>query len=243
MLFRSSAGLTARLAYTWSKSIDDTAEELSVYGSNAYSQITNNQRAWRGPSDFDVPQRVVFSWVYELPLGRGKPWLASGVASKIFGGFQVAGAYTYSAGRPFTHFASANNVYIDPYSEEQALPNVIGKPVMIDNVSCWFYTTNNPGCKGFSGSNAFSIPAPYFFGNAGRNSLRGPNLVYLDASVSRTLTITERIRLQFRAEAFNLSNTVAFGLPNANVSGGSPGVITSLAADPRIMQFAGRLSF
>ncbi|HEY6345892.1 MAG TPA: TonB-dependent receptor [Bryobacteraceae bacterium] len=240
---RFSGGLSARLAYTWSKSIDDTAEELSVYGSNAFSQITNNQRAWRGPSDYDVPQRVVFSWVYELPLGRGKPWLASGVASKIFGGFQVAGAYTYSAGRPFTPFASANNVYIDPYSEEQALPNVIGTPVMIDNVSCWFYTTNNPGCKGISGSNAFSIPAPYFFGNAGRNSLRGPNLVYLDASVSRTFTITERIRLQFRAEAFNLSNTVAFGLPNANVSGGSPGVITSLAADPRIMQFAGRLSF
>ena len=51
------------------------------------------------------------------------------------------------------------------------------------------------------------------------------------------------MKLQFRAEAFNLTNTVAFGLPNANVSGGSPGVITSLAADPRIMQFALRFSF
>ena len=67
---RFDAGLSFRLAYTWSKSIDDTAEELSVYGSNAFSQITNNQRAWRGPSDFDVPQRVVFSWVYELPFGK-----------------------------------------------------------------------------------------------------------------------------------------------------------------------------
>jgi hypothetical protein len=65
----------------------------------------------------------------------------------------------------------------------------------------------------------------------------------LDVSVSRNFTITERVKLQFRVEAFNLTNTVAFGLPNANVSGGSPGVITSLAGDPRIMQFALRLSF
>jgi hypothetical protein len=239
---RFTAGLSFRLAYTWSKSIDDTAEELSVYGSNAFSQITNNQRSWRGPSDFDVPQRVVFSWVYEMPFGKGKPFLASGAASKIFGGFQAAGSYSYAAGRPFTAFDSANNSSID-IGEQQALPNVIGTPVMPQTVTCWFYDSANPGCKGISGSNAFSLPAPGVFGNSGRNTLRGPALEDLDVSISRNFTITERIRLQFRAEGFNLTNTVAFGLPNANVSGGSPGVITSLAADPRIMQFALRLSF
>ena len=239
---RFAAGLSFRLAYTWSKSIDDTAEELSVYGSNAFSQITNNQRAWRGPSDFDVPQRVVFSWVYELPFGKGKPWLGSGVASKILGGFQFAGSYTYAAGRPFTAFDNANNSSID-IGEEQALPNVIGTPVMPQVVTCWFYTTTNPGCKGISGSNAFSLPAPGVFGNSGRNTLRGPGIQDLDVSISRNFVIKERMKLQFRVESFNLTNTVAFGLPNANVSGGSPGVITSLAADPRIMQFAGRLSF
>jgi hypothetical protein len=239
---RFAAGLSFRLAYTWSKSIDDTAEELSVYGSNAFSQITNNQRAWRGPSDFDVPQRVVFSWVYELPFGKGKPWLASGVASKILGGFQFAGSYTYAAGRPFTVFDNANNSSID-IGEEQALPNVIGTPVMPQVVTCWFYTTTNPGCKGISGANAFSLPAPGVFGNSGRNTLRGPGIQDLDVSISRNFLIKERMRLQFRVESFNLTNTVAFGLPNANVSGGSPGVITSLAADPRIMQFAARLSF
>jgi len=239
---RFTAGLSFRLAYTWSKSIDDTAEELSVYGSNAFDQITNNQRSWRGPSDFDVPQRVVFSWVYEMPFGKGKPFLASGVLAKILGGFQAAGSYSYAAGRPFTAFDSANNSSID-IGEEQALPNVIGTPVMPHRVTCWFYDSANPGCKGISGSNAFSLPAPGVFGNSGRNTLRGPALEDLDVSISRNFTITERIRLQFRAEAFNLTNTVAFGLPNANVSGGSPGVITSLAADPRIMQFALRLSF
>jgi hypothetical protein len=62
-------------------------------------------------------------------------------------------------------------------------------------------------------------------------------------SPCRESSFTERIRLQFRAEAFNPTNTVAFGLPNSNVRGGSPGVITALAADPRIMQFALRPSF
>ena len=114
---------------------------------------------------------------------------------------------------------------------------------MPHTVTCWFYDSANSGCKGITGANAFSLPAPGVFGNSGRNTLRGPALEDLDVSISRNFTITERIRLQFRAEAFNLTNTVAFGLPNANVSGGSPGVITSLAADPRIMQFALRLSF
>ena len=239
---RYTAGLSMRFAYTWSKSIDDTAEQLSVYGSNAFSQISSNLRGWRGPSDFDVPQRVVFSWVYELPFGKNKPFASTGVLSKIVGGFQAAGAYTYAAGRRFTAFASANNSSID-IGEEQALPNVIGTPVTPHNVNCWYYSTNDAKCSAFSGSNAFSIPAPGTFGNAGRNILRGPGLEYLDASISRNFLITERMKLQFRAEAFNLTNTVAFGLPNSNVSGGSPGVITSLAADPRIMQFALRLAF
>jgi hypothetical protein len=104
-------------------------------------------------------------------------------------------------------------------------------------------SSTNPGCKGITGTNAFTLPAPGVFGNSGRNTLRGPGIQDLDVSLSRTITFAERYKLQFRAESFNLTNTVAFGLPNSNVSGGSPGVITSLAGDPRIMQFAGRFSF
>lgn len=67
--------------------------------------------------------------------------------------------------------------------------------------------------------------------------------MYIDLSVSRNFLFSERMKLQFRAEAFNLTNTKAFGLPNSNVSGGSRGVITSLAADPRIMQFCAEVQF
>ncbi len=239
---RFSNGLSFNLAWTWSRSIDDGAEELSVYGSNAFSQISNNLKGWRGLSDYNVPQHLVFSWVYELPLGKGKAFLSNGTAAKIFGGFQVAGSYTYSAGRPFTAFDSANSSSID-IGEETALPNAIGAPQYPRTVTCWFYVSSNPGCKGITGTNAFSLPAPGVFGNEGRNTLQGPGLIDLDVSLSRTFAIRERFKLQFRAEAFNLTNTVAFGLPNSNVSGGSAGAITSLAGDPRLMQFALRMAF
>ena len=65
-----------------------------------------------------------------------------------------------------------------------------------------------PGCKGITGTNAFSLPAPGVFGNSGRNTLRGPGLKDLDVSLSRNFTFAERFKLQFRAEAFNLTNTV-----------------------------------
>ena len=87
------------------------------------------------------------------------------------------------------------------------------------------------------------MPAAGILGNAGRNIMRGPGTKVFDFSLDRNFAITERASLQFRWEVFNLSNTVQFGLPNANVSGGTPGVITSLAGDARIMQFALRLRF
>jgi hypothetical protein len=80
-------------------------------------------------------------------------------------------------------------------------------------------------------------------GNEGRNNLRGPGPKVFDFSLDRNFTITERTSLQLRWEVFNLSNTVQFGLPSTNYSGGTPGAITSLAGDPRIMQFALRLKF
>ena len=239
---RFSAGLAFRAAYTWSKSIDNDAEHLSVYGSNSFSQDGRDFKSWRGLSDFDVPQHLVFSYVYELPFGKGKAFASNGVLSYILGGFETSGALTLASGRPFTLFAASNSATID-IGLQNALPNVIGKPVTPHRVTCWFYASRNPGCAGIAGTDAFSIPAPGVFGNAGRNILRGPDTKVLDISLDRNFAITERINLQFRAEAFNLSNTAQFALPNTNVTGGTPGVITALAGDPRIMQFALRLKF
>ncbi|HMC59286.1 MAG TPA: hypothetical protein VKJ01_08855, partial [Candidatus Solibacter sp.] len=239
---RFKAGLAFRAAYTRSKSIDNTAEHLSAYGSNSFGQNGRDFKSWRGLSDFDVPQRLVFSYVYELPFGKGKPLASRGVLSYLLGGFQTSGAMTLASGRPFTIFAASNNSSID-IGLQQALANVIGSPVMPQTVNCWFYASKNPGCNGVSGTDAFATPAAGVFGNEGRNTLRGPGTKVFDFSLGRNFAITERAQLQFRWEVFNLTNTVQFALPNSNISGGTPGVITALAGDPRLMQFALRLKF
>lgn len=239
---RFKDGLAFRAAYTWSKSIDNTAEHLSAYGSNSFGQNGYNFHSWRGPSDFDIPQRLVLSYIYELPFGKGKAMLQSGPLSYIVGGWQTSGSLTLASGHPFTIFASGNNSSID-IGLQNALANVIGTPTMIGNVNCWYYAAKNPGCKGFSGTDAFAVPAPGFLGNEGRNNLRGPDTKVFDFALDRTFAITERTNLQLRWEVFNLSNTVQFALPINNYSNGTPGAITSLAGDPRIMQFALRLKF
>jgi hypothetical protein len=239
---RFRAGLAFRVAYTWSKSIDNTAEHLSAYGSNSFGQNGYNFGTWRGLSDFDVPQRVVVSYVYELPFGKGKPMANQGWLSYVVGGFQTSGSLTLASGRPFTVFAGGNSSSID-IGLQNALANVIGTPVLPKAVTCWFYASKNSGCGGITGADAFATPAPGILGNAGRNNLRGPDTKVFDFSLVRNFRIAERKSAQFRWEVFNLSNTKQLGLPNANYSGGTPGVITSLAGDARIMQFALRFSF
>jgi len=239
---RFKAGLALRAAYTYSKSIDNTAEHLSAYGSNSFSQNGRDFKSWRGLSDFDVPQRLVFSYVYELPFGKGKSLASNGVLSYIVGGFQTSGALTLASGRPFTIFANSNDSSID-IGLQKALPNVIGTPVIPQTVNCWFYASKNSGCNGITGTDAFAVPAAGVFGNEGRNTLRGPDTKVFDFSLARNFAITDRSQLQFRWEVFNLTNTVQFALPNTNYSGGTPGVITALAGDPRLMQFALRFKF
>ena len=80
-------------------------------------------------------------------------------------------------------------------------------------------------------------------GNSGRNTLRGPHTTVFDAALTRDFRMTERANLQFRWEVFNLANTPEFGQPNGNVTSGAAGSITTLSGDPRVMQFALRLSF
>ena len=214
-------------------------------GSGATQNI-RNFRAWRGPSDFDVLNREVVSYVYELPFGKGRRFASSGPLSWIAGGFRTSGSYTFAGGKPFTVSsggAIANT--LDPFGVELAVPNVIGTPRMVRNVSCWFYVSTNAACRGLdpSGTNAFALQAPGQYGNAGRNILRGPQTSVFDFAIHRDFRITERAGIEFRWEVFSLTNTAQFGRPSSDLSSGAVASITSLAADARIMQFALRFHF
>jgi hypothetical protein len=200
----------------------------------------------RGLSSFDVPHRVAASYVFELPFGKNKPFLSSGISSKLLGGWRTAGVYTFSTGLPFTVTSGSNYTNaIDPYGAATAVPNVIGTPHIVGNVNCWFYTSANKACPTLAPGyqDAFQLQSLGQFGNEGHNVLRGPHTNVFDFSLMRDFAVREAASLQFRWEVFNLSNTPLFSQPSTNLSSGSVASINSLSGDPRVMQFALRLSF
>lgn len=241
---RYQAGLAFRLAYTWSKSIDNASEPLAS-GIGA-PPSGRDFRRWRAVSNFDIPHRVVFSYVYELPFGKGKPFASSGWLAAVIGGFRTSGAFTYAAGRPFTVGAggSLGNA-IDPFGAHTAMPQLIGRPVLPRNVNCWFYSSRNAACRGIAPGAAdfLALPAVGTSGNLGRNTFRAPDTRVFDFALHREFPIREALGLEFRWEVFNLANTPLFGAPNTDFSSSAAGSITSLAGDPRVMQFALRLKF
>lgn len=239
-----SKGLSSRVAYTYSRSLDNTPEELE--GNSGGAPNGRNFSAWYGPSEFDIPHRVALSYLYQLPFGSGRSYLNSGVLSKVFGGFQTSGVYTFYSGHPFTVTeGGALNASLDAFGQATAVPNRIGMPVVIGNPNCWFFVSLNKACQALdpSGSNAYQTTAPGVVGNNGRNTLRGPHTNVFDFSLMRDFPLRESLKLQFRWEVFNLFNAVLFGQPNGNVTSGAAGQITTLSGDPRVMQFALRLSF
>ena len=231
---RFSQGLSLMAAYTWSKAFATT-----------YNQTFTNSL-----SGSNVPQRLVLSYVYELPFGHDKPFVNSGVGSWILGGWRTSGIYTFSSGTPFTVSSSGQlSSDIDINGNATALPNMIGKPETIGNVNCWFYYSGNKACTALApnATDAYAIPnisagqSPY--GNGYINNLSGPHTDVFDFALMRDFNILEKTKLQFRWEVFNLTNSVLFAQPDSTLSDSGVGAITSLAGDPRIMQFALRLSF
>ncbi len=241
---RYQNGLSMRAAYTYSRSLDNSPEELE--SNSGAAPNGRNYSAWYGPSDFDIPHRVALSGVYELPFGHDKPWLNHGPAAWIFGNFRGSGVYTYYSGHPFqVNAGGALQSTLDAYGQTTATPNLIGKPRLVNDPSCWFYSSLNKSCTqrapGFT--DAYALPAPGQIGNSGRNTLRGPHTTVLDASLLREFPIRNRANVEFRWEIFNVTNTPEFGQPNGNISTSSVGQITTLSGDPRVMQFALRVSY
>jgi hypothetical protein len=227
---RYSNGLSLEAAYTWSKNTGTTYEQTFT---NALSSS-------------DVPQRFVLSYLYELPFGQGKQFVTKGVGSALLGGWRTSGIYTYSAGLPFTVTAGGNySNLIDVNGMATALPNLIGKPKIVGSPKCWFYTAT-AACEAASPNTAAAWALPTStnpYGDGGTNSLRGPHTNVFDFALMRDFDLYKRTKLQFRWEVFNLTNSVLFAQPDSNLTDSSVGTITSLAGDPRFMQFALRLSF
>ena len=156
---------------------------------------------------FDRPHNLQGYAVYDLPFGRGKQWLSNGVAAAVTGGWQINTILSRTSGIPFTVATSGSSVNApgNTQTADQVLPTVK------------ILGGHGPGQPYFD-PNAFVPVTAVRFGNSGRDILRGPGLFNTDLGLFRTFAITERFKLQFRAEAFNISNTPQFGLPAATVS-------------------------
>ncbi|MCI0421441.1 MAG: hypothetical protein L0312_19820, partial [Acidobacteria bacterium] len=237
---RLSAGLSLLLAYTNGKLIDDASAQGGNYGREGIRQNVYDRRADRSVSPNDISQRLVISYVYELPFGRGrslgKDW--NRVTDVLLGGWQINGITTLQTGLPLT-ISTPNTCNC---FNQGLRPNINGSAKGSGDV----YAAVNNTAPYFNTS-VFSQPALYSFGNASRTlpDVRGPGTHNWDFSLFKNFRVTEQLNVQFRAEAFNALNRVQFGLPDQNFGnlGRGFGQITSQANSPRQMQFALKVLF
>ena len=228
---RLTRGFSALASYTWSKSIDDASNFFTSAGDPNFPQNSYNVAAERGRSNFDVRHRLSVSYSYALPFRH-----ADGLAGKLVNGWETFGIVQLQTGRPFTVALLSE---IDNSGTGRSIlgfgandrPNLVGNPDLSNRTtSQWFNTA------------AFAFPAPGTFGNAGRNILEGPGFQSVNMSLVKNTALTEGLRLQFRAEAFNLFNHPNFNLPDNFLGSPTFGRITS-ARDPRHIQFGLKLLF
>lgn len=229
---RSAHGLTMLLSYTFSKAIDTASStNNSTTGTQKFPQNIYDMGAERALSDFHRAHQFAGSFNYELPIGRGRRFLgdAAGLTDALLGGWQLNGIVTLLSGRPFTPQYNAPDV-------AQQRPDLVGDPY-----------SNVPGGLLFNPS-AFAEPvatasAPDLFGDAGRNILIGPAFKNFDLSISKTFRLSGQMRLQFRAEAFNVLNTVNYQVPVFLLDRSDVARPTSTANEAREFQFAFKLLF
>ncbi len=205
-------GFTHSIAYTWGHSIDTASDSQDFVPNASMPQDSNNVQGDKGPSNYDTRNRFVWASTYDFPKWNGK----------LREGWSVSGVFTYISGHPF----SMNYNFIDDFSgggEFYDRPDVTG-PIQFNRgdprnylnlssftVPCNFNSPFNLG-DGFADS---CQPGTRHYGDLGRNSLLGPDFRNFDIALSKLTTITERFKLLFRVDAYNLTNHPNFANPLA----------------------------
>jgi hypothetical protein len=230
---RFSNGMSFLTAYTWSHSIDNVPNAFGGAANGPIPQDIRFRDADRGSSGFDIRHRLTHSMNYELPFGRNKQFnITNRALDAIAGGWQTNTIITLQSGLPFTPVITGN-----PSNAGQSRPDLNRDPIWRRGVPHnWFDVSLGP-------NQTWGTPLAFTYGNAGRNILTGPGRVNFDWSMFKNFDFTERFRMQFRSEFFNLFNTPQFGLPNATIGTPAAGTITSLAGNNRQVQLALRFSF
>jgi hypothetical protein len=231
---RMSRGLSYTVAYTWSKALGDFLDHLSAGGGavgNSPSSTYAMQKDY-GLLAFDIPHRLVTSFIYELPFGEGRAFDPQGALGAIARDWSVNGILTLSAGRPFTVTAT-DQAQTGPGRIARA--NCVG-PAVPDGFNQTIDSWMDPA--------AFTATTIRTYGNCANNTVRGPGSKSMNLSVFRSIRMGDVRRAEIRVETFNLFNWVNYGFPAANISNlGTFGRITSSIGDQREIQLAFKFYF
>ncbi len=222
---RFSKGLSFLASFVWSKSIDDADSVIPGLSDSFGAQDERNLRLERGLSVFNVGRRVSAGFVYDIPGAK--------ILSPVLSNWSTSGVITLQDGSPF------NPVYFGTDFANSGTPN---RPNVVPGVS-----VNLPGdqrtAEQWFNPAAFSDPAPYTFGNAGRNTLPSPGVEIVDFALRRTFTLRERATLQFRAEGFNVLNHPNWGIPGQYPDFGPFFGRIFVSGEPRRFQLGLRADF
>ncbi len=235
---RFSSGFSTLVSYTWSKCLDGPGTEQ---GTSPVYYLDNLNKGLCG---FDVPHNFVSSYIFELPFGKGRRYLASAprAVEFVLGGWQWQGINTFQSGVPYTVTISNDRANTGAGGQR---PDSLARTVEPRDLGCWYFTSANPACRTLLPNQAdtFVLPANFTYGNAGRNTLRSDGLVGFDMSMIKTFRISESKNFEFRAQVFNLTNSTSFSAPGGSTNLNTGGLVTSTRNKARVFEFALRFSY
>jgi Carboxypeptidase regulatory-like domain/TonB dependent receptor len=235
---RFSAGLAMQASYTFAKSEDLGSQAVGSgdFDNSFQPAYTFDPESNKGFSDFDIRHNFVYNATWELPFGKGM----TGVSGALANGWQLSGIFTARSGIPFSPVLGFDRARVKPRSGGAGQ-----RPDLVAGCS------ENPvlgGAEQYFDTSCFALPVAGTLGNLARNTIIGPGYVTLDMAIFKNFTFGTGRRLQFRAESFNVTNHVNFGLPASTVfnSGGpvtTAGQITTIVGTARQFQFGVKLEF
>ena len=234
---RITNGLGLSLAYTHSRLIDDASSVFSttvLSSPNSSSLIaadTYNPRLERDVSTGDMSNVTSFSGVYDLPAGTGHRFASTGLAKETIGGWRLDAILQFQSGMPVTVTQATNNNSAFGYVLQR--PDLVNSPTLVHGM-------RTP--SQFFNIRAFQTAAQFTLGNASRNPVRGPDFRNLDVALIKHTSIGEKADVEFRAEIFDIPNRPNFAQPNGSFGNAAFGTITSTVTDPRVIQFALKIS-
>jgi hypothetical protein len=237
---RFANGFHAQASYTFSKAIAYNDEADSTLAFNIPNAFGRN----RSVTGYDRTHNLQAGFIAEFPFGKDKRWAHDGISRRLLGGWQLNGLFSAYSGTPFS--VTASGASLNAPTETQTADQVLSNVAILGGTG--------PGQSYFNPA-AFAPVTSVRYGTSGLNILRGPGVVNMDMGLFREFSVTEKVKVQFRAEGFNVGNTPHYNNPGTNVSNAIRNAdgtisklngyteITTAANDERQFRFGLRINF